>query len=178
MRILNIILILIIAVSCHNGVSIEKTNFDFIEITHYDNWGPSSTVYIDSAWIIKCCLYYHDSSVCHIDTLDLILRDSISNKIKRLKSIIVDSLYEGHYADCGAYAIRLGYDKKIINSTIIGLNDFNNQIASFSAFITSIQINKNKIDSMIMFETSRFVVPFPIYPMIKFIPPQDSILDK
>jgi hypothetical protein len=138
------ILILILSFSCQENEITEKAHFDFIEVTHDNGWTGGTTVYIDSNWIINRCDYriitFIDSTSCYIDTLDIEIRRLINSQIDSLKVMSIDNLYDGHCQDCGGYIIRIGYDKKIVKSIIID-DDFKNEIASFSWFISGIKIN-------------------------------------
>lgn len=176
------ILLLILVSSCKEKTISDKAHFDFIEITRDNGWTGGTTVYIDSNWIINRCDYkiitYIDSASCYVDTLDIEIRHLINSKIDSLKMISIDTLYDGHCQDCGGYIIKLGYDRKIIKSIIID-DHFNNEIASFGWFISSIMINQNYLDSIIIFETTRLMIPSaPIFQTRKYLPPPDSLIEK
>jgi hypothetical protein len=163
--------------SCKEKPKMEDAHFGIIEISHYNGWTHGTTVYIDSTWIIKRCDYvYHinsyiDTSDCYIDTLDNELRQLVNSKIDELKNIAIDTLYDGNCRDCGGFLVRLGYENKLFKSIIID-DDFNNDLTSFCKFITSIMINQNKIDSMILFETTKQMIPpAPIISTVKYLPP-------
>ncbi len=173
------ILLIILFSSCTERSINEKAHFDFIEVTRDNGWTGGTTVFIDNMWKINRCDYkiitYIDSASCYVDTLDLELMQIVNSKIDSLKLISIDSLYDGHCQDCGGFIIRLGYDNKIFKSIIID-DDYNNKIASFCRLISSIIISQNYLDSVIVFETTKSIIPpAPILLNRKFLSPPDSL---
>jgi hypothetical protein len=180
MKILYILILTLFIVSCKNENAIEHAHFNFIEVTSDDGGSGASTVFIDSTWTIIKCRYHNssnnDSSICIIDTLDSELKKLINSKIDELKVTRIDTFYEGDWADCSGFIIRLGYGNEVRKSIITRNNDLNNKVVSFAVFISDLQINQNQMDSITIFETTRYLVPKPVFPMIKFLPLLDSTL--
>jgi hypothetical protein len=175
MRNLSYIILFLISFSCKENILEVKGHFDFIEITNFNGWTGGSTVQIDSLGIIKKCNYHiisHiDSAICCIDTLDYKIIDTLNVMIDKLKFESIDTLYDGHCEDCGGYFINIGFDNKTIKSMIIGRNKFVNNISKFAVYVSHIMIDKNQIDSVIVFETTKFMIPPPP-------PAPDSIYEK
>jgi hypothetical protein len=176
------IVLLFLASICKEKPKIEEAHFDFIEITRDNGWSSGTTIYIDSNWIITRCDYHIiskiDTASCYIDTLDIELRQLINLKIDQLKMLEIDTLYDGNCQDCGGYLLRLGFNNRIFKSIIIGTHKFNNELSSFSRLISSIMINQNHMDSIIVFETTKLIIPpGNMMPTRKFIPPPDSLIE-
>ena len=146
-------------VSCEQKSHKVKSDFDLIEITYDNGWTGGSTVHIDSSGIITKCKYHIissiESAVCCVDTLDSNLIDSLNVKIDKIKNERIDSIYDGGCQDCGGFFIKLQYDDKIIRSMIIGYDEIDNSISSFAKYVTGLMIDKNQIDSVIVFETTK-----------------------
>jgi hypothetical protein len=176
------VILLMILVSCGQKSHKVKSDFDLIEITYDNGWTGGYTVHIDSLGIITKCKYHIisniDSAVCYVDTLDSKHIDSLNIKINQVKSEKIDSIYDGHCQDCGGFIIKLQYDKKTIRSMIIGSDKFYNTISSLAKYVTGLMIDKNRIDSVIVFETTKVLIPPPIDRKEKFIPPDINEIKK
>lgn len=153
-------------------------HFESIEITLNNGWTGGLTVHIDSLGIIHKCKYHIiskiDSSICCFDTLNANLIDTLNFKIDQIKTETIDSIYDGNCEDCGGFIVKIKYDKKTIRSMIIGLNKFDNTISNFSKYVTRIKIDKNLVDSCLIFETTKYLIPPPMDPKIKFLPPTNE----
>ena len=179
-----LLLILIVScflVACNSTEKGSKPNFKEIEITLNNGWTGGQTVHIDNAGrIIKC--KYHiissiDSAICCIDTLSLTQMDTVISKFEDLTTIKIDSIYDGHCEDCGGYIIKLVSLQSSIKSIIIGAEKFDNEIANFAKYISSIKIKPNKVDSIYIFETTKFMIPPKLPDSLKyrrFLPPNNE----
>jgi hypothetical protein len=150
-------------------------------VTRGNGWTGGYTTRIDSNKVITRC-YYHiiseiDSMKCYRDTLKDNLIDSINNLLTIVMNENVDSLYDEHCEDCGAYFIKISSAGKLIETQIIGLDEINNPISRFAKFISEIKISeKDFINSQRIFETTKFLIPPPPPPgmkMRKFRPPKE-----
>jgi hypothetical protein len=165
---------------CSCNRTINKTNADFsiIEITEYNGWTGGSTIHIDSLGIITVCDYHAistiDSAKCYVDTLNYRIVDTLNYYSNKLIFEETDSLYDGHCEDCGGYHIKIVRGGRILKSMIIGRNEFSNDVSNFADFVTSIKIDKNVIDSVMIFETTKILIPPPFPPGIKFYPPENE----
>jgi len=164
------LIFLLILISCSERTDKEKTHFSTIEITEFNGWTGGITVYIDSFGIITKCQYHViskiDSAICCLDTLDQLIIDTLNIFIDKLKIQNIDTLYEKHCQDCGGYFVKVYYDHKILKTIIIDHNDTSSYISKFAQYVTSIMIDKNVMDSTIVFETTKFMIP-PPPPIIK-----------
>jgi hypothetical protein len=156
---------LLILVSCSERTDREKTHFNNIEITEFNGWTGGLTVNIDSCGIITKCQYHViskiDSAICCLDTLDLLTIDTLNLFIDKLRLQNTYTLYDRHCQDCGGYFIKVFYDHKIIKTILIDHNDTSSYISKFAHYVTSIMIDKNVMDSIIVFETTKFMIPPP-----------------
>ena len=161
---------LLILVSCSERTNKEKTHFNTIEITEFNGWTGGLTVLIDSFGVITKCKYHViskiDSTICCVDTLDQQTIDTLNIFIDKLKLQNIDSLYDRHCQDCGGYFVKVFYDHKILETRIIDHNDTSSNISKFAHYVTNIMIDKNVMDSIIVFETTKFIIP-PPPPMMK-----------
>ncbi len=164
------ILSLLLLVSCQHSINRGEPQFVSIEITHDNGWTGGQTAYIDSHGIIMKCKYHIisqiDSAICCSDTLDSHIIDSINSYINILKYEVIDSIYDGHCHDCGGYIININLDSMTIKSVIVGTNEFDNTISKFANFISNITIDYNVMDTVIVFKTTKYIIP---------PPPPDSI---
>jgi hypothetical protein len=173
-----LILIILIGTSCNLKEYKKKPHFESIEITYYNGWTGGQTVYIDSLGIITKCKYHIisriESSICCIDTLDSQQIDSLNVMFDSFKNEKIDSIYDGHCVDCGEFYIEIKCKSKTIKSTMIGSNEFENQISRFAEYVTDIMIDKNQIDSLIVFKTTKRMIPPSLDSLVKFRPPETN----
>lgn len=174
MRIFVCVIWLMILSACNRNEKQTITHFESIEITYNNGWTGGLTVHIDSLGIIHKCRYHIiskiDSSACFVDTLDAEFIDTLNIKIDQIKTETIDSIYDGHCQDCGGFIVKIEYDNKTVRSTIIGSNKFDNTISNLSKYVTKIKVDKNLIDSCLIFETTKYLIPPPIESWIKFRP--------
>lgn len=178
MRLFVCIIWLMILSACNRSEKRTIAHFDSIEITYNNGWTGGQTVHIDSLGIIHKCKYHIiskiDSSICCVDTLDAKHIDTLNVKIDQIKTERIDSIYDGHCQDCGGFIVKIKYDNKTIRSMIIGSNKFDNTISNFSKYVTGIKIDKNIVDSCLIFETTKYLIPPQFDPAIKFTPTIDE----
>lgn len=161
-----------------------KPNFTFIEVTYDNGWTGGQTVHIDSTGIIVKCKYHIiseiDTAICCQDTLTSYQMDTLISMIEKLYKAKIDSEYDGGCQDCGGYITKVVTSHGTIKSMIIGADKFQNEVAVFSRYISAIVIKPNKVDSVYVFETTKYLIP-PIPPTAedkaKFVPP-DQPCDK
>jgi hypothetical protein len=180
-----ILIVSFFVVACSTTEKRVKPNFREIEITYYNGWTGGQTIHIDSSGrIIKC--KYHiisdvDSAICCIDTLSISQLDTIILKFRNLTKLKIDSIYDGHCEDCGGYIIKLVSINTTIKSMIIGLDKFDNEISTFAKYVSNIKIKPNKLDSIYIFETTKFIIP-PKLPdslkNVRFLPPKNDEIEK
>jgi hypothetical protein len=178
MKKLSLLILTLILISCGQKIKRDKNSFSDIEITYDNGWTGGLTVHIDSSGIIKKCEYHIiseiDSAICFIDTLDFSILDTLNAKIKKLKNATIDSLYDGHCQDCGGFIIKIKYDNRTVRTMIIGHDKFDNSISSFARYVTDLKIDRNSLDSIIIFETTKFLIPPQIGQEVKFLSPRDE----
>jgi hypothetical protein len=159
------LIFLLILLSCSEGTNKEKAHFRIIEITELNGWTGGLTVQIDSLGIITKCKYHViskiDSAICCLDTLDHQAIVTLNNFIDKLKLQNIDTLYDKHCQDCGGFFVKVSYDHKLLETTIIDNNDTSSYISKFAHYVTNIMIDRNLMDSIIVFETTKFIIPPP-----------------
>jgi len=84
--------------------------------------------------------------------------DSLISTIEKLQTAKIDSIYDGRCEDCGGFIIKIITMQNTISSMIIGANEFHNQLADFAHYVTDIKIKPNKIDSIYIFETTKYLI--------------------
>lgn len=178
MRIFLCVIWLIILSACNRKEKQTIANFESIEITYNNGWTGGQTFHIDSLGIIHKCEFHIiskiDSSICCVDTLDAELIDTLNFKINQIKKERIDSIYDGHCEDCGGFFAKIRYDNKTIHSIIIGSNKFDNIISNFSKYVVGIKIDKHIVDSCLIFETTKYLIPPQFDPDIKFTSPTNE----
>ena len=178
MKRLLVIVILSALLGCTQTKLRPKPNFDFTEVTFNNGWTGGQTVHIDSSGIIVKCKYHIiseiDSAICYQDTLASSQMDTMISMVAKLWKAKIDSVYDGNCEDCGGYIIRVQTRQGTIRSLIIGADEFQNEVAAFARYISGIVIKPNKVDSVYIFETTKYLVP-PKPPIsaenVKFVPP-------
>jgi hypothetical protein len=170
----------LLSAGCNSTKHKPKPNFYSIEVTYSDGWTGGQTVHIDSTGIIIKCKYHIisqiDSGICCQDTLASSQMDTLTSMIGKLGKVKIDSVYNGGCQDCGGYIIRVVTLQGTIKSMINGADKFQNEIAVFSRYISRIGIKRNKVDSLYVFETTKYLFPSKL-PMsvlkAKFVPPDE-----
>lgn len=161
--------------SCKTDKTKNELNWDYLEITFYNGWTGGSTVRINKDLTLKKCFYRIisevDSCLCFVDTLSEESYNKINLMIDSLKESQVDSIYEVHCRDCEGIYLRVKYPDKALQISIIGYEEFDNQITRLAKYIYNIPISRNHRDSPEIFETTKFMIPPPIDIKQKFIPP-------
>ena len=157
--------LILLLFACNND-RVKKTILaDEVEISILSEVG-GRTINIDkNGNVLKC--YYHvisriESCQCYRDTLDNRNIDSINIYLEKLRMSKIESLYDSRCQDCAAFLIKLSFKGTTIYSQMIGVNQYNNFVAKFSKFISSLKINEEtKTDSCYIFSTTKFLIPPP-----------------
>ena len=165
-KLLYILPIFWILTSCISRVSNSKPDFRSIEVTCHNESG-AQTIHIDSLGIILKCKYQItnkiNSSICCVDTLSSEQIDTLNNLIRTIKSAKIDTSYEDeHCQDGTGYIIRINLPGRLIQSKIWTCSTIDNDIFRFADRISDLMIDKNPIDTMLIFETTKkLIMPIP-----------------
>jgi hypothetical protein len=179
---INILILTLIICSCSKSDKTKTLKVDSLEITYYNGWTGGSTHFINKAGIAKIGLYHIinkiDSVENFIDTLNIQEIDSINYYLNSIKNVKIDSIYDGHCQDCGAYLIKIILTDTTINSLIIGTEENNNLLTKLARLVTAIKPRPEQhVDSCFYFSTTKFMIPPPPPENYhKFVPPKDSII--
>ena len=157
----NILPIFWILTSCISKVSNSKPDFRSIEVTHCNESG-AQTIYIDSLGIILKCKYRIsnkiNSSICFLDTLSSEQIDTLNSLIRTIKSAKIDTFYEDDCQDGIGYIIRINLPERLIQSEILTCYTIDNDIYRFAQRVSDLKIDKNLIDTMLVFQTTKKVL--------------------
>jgi hypothetical protein len=154
-----------ILTSCFSKVSNSKPDFTSIEVTYHNETGVQ-TIFIDSQGIILKCKYQItnkiNSSICCVDTLTSEQIDTLNSLIQTIKFAKIDTSYEDECQDGIGYFIRINLPGRLIQSKIWTCSTIDSDIFRFANRISDLKIDKNLIDTMLIFETTKKVlVPIP-----------------
>jgi hypothetical protein len=160
--ILSILVVFWIFASCTSVDIRSKPNFISIEITK-NNESGAQTIFIDSLGIITKCKYQItnriNSSICCVDTLSSEQIDTLNSLIRNIKNTKIDSTYVDDRCQDGiAYIIRINLSGRLIQSEIWTCTTIDNDIFRFAQRVSDLKIDKNKIDSMLVFQTTKKVL--------------------
>jgi len=155
-----------ILTSCISKVSNSKPDFRSIEVTYHNESG-AQTIYIDSLGIILKCKYRIsnkiNSSICFVDTLSSEQIDTLNSLIRTIKLAKIETSYEDDHCQDGiGYFIRINLTGRLIQSKIWTCSTIDNDIFRFAKRISDLKIDKNLIDTMLIFETTKkLIIPIP-----------------
>ena len=160
--ILSILVVFWIFASCTSVDIRSKPNFISIEITK-NNESGAQTIFIDSLGIITKCKYQITnrikSSICCVDTLSSEQIDTLNSLIRNIKNTKIDSTYVDDRCQDGiAYLIRINLPGRLIQLEIWTCSTIDNDIFRFAQRVSDLKIDKNQIDSMLVFQTTKKVL--------------------
>ena len=157
--------LILLLVACNNNGVQKNILADEVEISILSEVGGRTINILKNGSVIKC--YYHvisriESCQCYRDSLDNRTIDSINLYIEKLRMSKIENLYDSRCQDCPAFLIKLTFKDTTIYSQMIGVNQYNNYVAKFSRFISSLKINEEtETDSCYTFSTTKFLIPPP-----------------
>ena len=162
---LYILLIILCFFSCKKEEP-KLLNAESVELTYYNGWTGGVSMKIDKNGIIHYIHYdIHgaiNTKTCYTDTLNNQTIDSINSYLSKLKNEKIDSLYDGHCQDCGAFFFLLDYHDRKIETTVIGSNVFSNNISCLGRLLLKDHPNDyNRIDTCTDFQTTKYLKPPP-----------------
>jgi hypothetical protein len=159
--IISILVIFWIFASCASVDLRSKPNFISIEVTKNRESG-AQTIFIDSLGIITKCKYQItnriNSSICCVDTLYSEQIDTLNSLISKIKDSKIDSTFVDDRCQDGiGYFIRITLPGRLIQSEIWTCSTIDNEIYRFAQRVSDLKIDKNQIDSMLIFQTTKKV---------------------
>jgi hypothetical protein len=164
-KFLTILLIIFCFFACKKEEP-KLLNADSVELTFDNGWTGGVSMKIDNNGIVHYIHYdIHgatNTKTCYTDTLNNQTIDSVNSYLSKLKNEKIDSLYDGHCQDCGAFLFLITFHDRKIESTVIGRNAFSNDLSCFGRFLLKNQLTDyNRIDTCTDFQTTKFLKPPP-----------------
>lgn len=162
-KIITIIATIIFCWSCQT----EKPNYliaNSLEFTYSNGWTGGVSLMITRDGVLNYNQYeIHgeiNKATYYKDTLNNQTIDSIDIFLSKLKKEKIDSIYDDNCADCGMYIFRIEYPDTILNATITGIHNIDNDLSKLAKYLLRKKPNfENQIDTCVDFNTTRYLKP-------------------